>query len=444
MVLPRSGRHSPAPDRARTARRRSCAGRTPAARRSRGSSRSTLRPRSPTSRTTSTGARAFSSSRRARWSAREPRAAPRARTRSSSSQAKAGPRAARASASGSATAASPSAGATGATAADVVGAHPRRGGRCSPAWGASSGSATPARCGRRSTSSATATSGASRPRSSGGSTTRSACSTSGRGTSIPTRLSDDEVADLREQSRGSGHRALVRRPHGSLCRQVRAAPGFERSRYLDARKENQTRTELATFRGDDLGYGGHVRRSRRSSTGRAGSGARVRARSRRSRATSRRRHRADALALLLGDVTRRNTPTRRASRRGSTPCCAGEPGEARIGRRGRGRGASPARHGRNVQSHALDAAPGEGPGSCSTGSARSRSWTSAPAGSSRRRRGRCRRTGETSSAVAELTDLKGKRKELAEPGCARATRARSRCSPRSTSASCAARASTAP
>jgi hypothetical protein len=132
----------------------------------------------------------------------------------------------------------------------------------------------------------------------------------------------------------------------ALCRAVRAAPGFERSRYMDARKESQTRMELAAFRGDELGYGGTFAVAalvdgpgglRRLGFDLVASFSRDQSR----------RHPGGVLALILGDVTRRNKAIGGLEER-LDDVLTGKPGQARVS----GAGAAvvePASHGRNAR-----------------------------------------------------------------------------------------------
>jgi cell division protein FtsI/penicillin-binding protein 2 len=158
-------------------------------------------------------------------------------------------------------------------------------------------------------------------------------------------FSEDEAAELRAQA-GVAANAPWKDVRPALCRQVRSAPGFERSRYMDARKESQSRTELAAFRNDEFGFGGTFGVAtlvdgpgglRRLGFELAASFARDPAR----------RHPGGVLALLLGEVTRRGKATGGLEAHLDEVLC-GAPGEARIGE-GEAVVVKEARHGKNVK-----------------------------------------------------------------------------------------------
>jgi cell division protein FtsI/penicillin-binding protein 2 len=133
----------------------------------------------------------------------------------------------------------------------------------------------------------------------------------------------------------------------ALCQEVRKDPAFERSRYLDARKECQTRNELAAFRGDDLGHGGAFALASivDGPAGLRGLGFELVASFARDDG---RKHRGSNLALLLGDVTRRNLPTGGIEER-LGEVLGGEPGEARIRASGEVVSVRPPRHGDDLR-----------------------------------------------------------------------------------------------
>jgi cell division protein FtsI/penicillin-binding protein 2 len=165
---------------------------------------------------------------------------------------------------------------------------------------------------------------------------------------VPASQAESDAAGDVELARAAGiadwDPATIR---AALCGQVRGEPAFERSRYMDARKESQTRNELAAFRNDELGAGGTFALAeivdglgglRALGFELAPSFARDDAR----------RQSGANLALLLGEVTRRNTPATDGVEQKLDDLLRGEPGEARIDADGRVASLKPPRHGRNL------------------------------------------------------------------------------------------------
>jgi cell division protein FtsI/penicillin-binding protein 2 len=161
----------------------------------------------------------------------------------------------------------------------------------------------------------------------------------------PYQLGERGVARVRARTNAPADWSLAD-VRAAFCRQVRAEPSFERSRYLDERKESQTRNELAAFRSDELGFGGTFALASvvDGPGGLRALGFELVPSFTRDAA---KRQPGSNLAMLLGEVSRRNTPTGGLEER-LDPVLRGEPGQAVV--RGPRDGAAivPPRHGRDV------------------------------------------------------------------------------------------------
>jgi cell division protein FtsI/penicillin-binding protein 2 len=226
----------------------------------------------------------------------------------------------------------------------------------------------------------------------------------------PGLLSEDAAAEIRRQS-GVTAGAPWPEVREALCRQVRGAPGFERSRYLDARKENQTKNELAWNRGDELGYAGSF-----ALAGIVDGPAGLRALGFELKPSfardESRREKGGALGLMLGEVTRRGTAVGGAEER-LDDLLRGEPGEARVAPGWEAEVTKAPRHGASVRltislplqnaiQSLLDRTGAAAVVDVRTGGILAIATSPQPA------------DGEAQSAAAELMDLRARRKGLFE------------------------------